>query len=98
MMRRFLEGQRQPWWYSLFAIVVSVLLVAGGGVAYVSKKTRAAVEESERKNCKLVIIIDDYFQKAPLPPAVDDAQARARRDYAAAVHQQRKDFHCDEKR
>lgn len=99
MIRRLLEGQRQPVWYSLASILISVFLVAGIGAAFVTKTVDNGVRESERKQCGLIVIIDDYFNKTtPLPPASDDAQAHARVEYARAVHQQRIDFHCDEKR
>lgn len=98
MIKKFIEGKRQPVWYSLASVFISVILIAAAGGAYVKKTTDRAIHESERKQCALVTIIDDYFRSSPLPPAVDDAQARARKEYARAVHQQRLDFRCDEKR
>jgi hypothetical protein len=98
MIKKLLLGQRQPVWYSLASIFVSVIMVALLGAIYVKKTVDDGVQQSERKQCELVIIIDDYFHKTPLPPATDGAQAQARIEYARAVHQQREDFRCDEKR
>jgi hypothetical protein len=66
MIKKLLLGQRQPVWYSLASIFVSVIMVALLGAIYVKKTVDDGVQRSERKQCGLIIIIDDYFHKTPL--------------------------------
>lgn len=80
-------GERQPWWYSLFAICVSVAIVAGGGVWYVKKTTDKAVHDSQRNWCEVVSTLDQTYSQTP-------PQTESGRKVAIEIHKLRIKFDC----
>lgn len=83
----------QDWRYSIAAVFVTSLIMSGASLLVSARYA----DQAARKNCASIIVIDDYFRKAP-PSQSDDPRAKAARDWAAANHKLRKDLHCDDKK
>lgn len=101
MIRKFIHGARQPFAYSLFAALTSVLLIGGGGAWYVQHATNEAVDranraaaeairQSELKQCTVFVLLDQVYQRTP--PTTDLG-----RSLAVAVHRQVQDLRCYDK-
>jgi hypothetical protein len=73
----------QPVWYSLVAILVSVLVTVAAAVVY----TNSTARESERKWCDVVTTMDDAYQVAP--PTTEIGRKLAR-----DIHRLRERFDC----
>jgi hypothetical protein len=83
MIVKFVRGQRQPVWYSLFAVVTSCLLVGLFAVVY----ARHESHEANRKWCKLVVTLDDAYRRTP--PSTESGKR-----VAAEIHNLRSEFQC----
>lgn len=90
MIRKLIEGQRQPWWYSLIAILISALLIAATSL-YLSKKAtdtaRYESRRSEQKWCEILTVISNSQKSAP--PTTDSG-----RRFASEVERLRIKFEC----
>lgn len=73
----------QPVWYSLVAMLVSVVVLSGAGMYYTNRETR----ESERKWCEFITVLDDAWSSTP-------PQSALGRSVAASLHRLRADFGC----
>lgn len=74
---------RQPVWYSLVAILISVLVTVAATVVY----TNSTARESERKWCSLVSTLDDAYRITP--PTTEIGRKLAR-----DIHTLRERFDC----
>ncbi|GAB2951801.1 hypothetical protein GCM10027280_45240 [Micromonospora polyrhachis] len=73
----------QPLWYTLLAVVVSVLVTAAAALVIADRAAR----ESERRWCDVITTMDEAYRVAP--PQTEIGQ-RLARDLAAL----REDFDC----
>jgi hypothetical protein len=73
----------QPVWYSLLAMLVSMVVLTTAGIVYTNRATR----ESERKWCEFITVLDDAWSSTP-------PQSTLGRAVAASLHKLRTDFGC----
>jgi hypothetical protein len=74
---------RQPIWYSLVAVVVSMILLTVLGAWY----TNRTAAESERKWCELLGVMDEAYSSSP-------PRTEIGRQLARAMNKLRSDFGC----
>lgn len=83
-----------PLWYTIAAIVGSVLLLAVAGVAYTNyalRQSAASEREADRRNdarwCALLVPLDNAYTATP-------PQTQTGKDVAAAIHRLRQQHGC----
>lgn len=90
MIRKFIRSQRQPWWYSLFAILISALLIAGTSL-WQSKRAadyaRAEARKSEQKWCEILVTITNSQKNTP-------PQNESGKRFASEIERLRVKFDC----
>jgi hypothetical protein len=82
----------QDWRYSVAAVFVTSLIMSGASLLVSARYA----DQAARKSCASIVVIDNYFRKAP-PSQGDDPRAKAAREWAAANHKQRRELHCDKR-
>jgi hypothetical protein len=90
VIRKLLRGQRSPLAYSIVMIMSSTFIVVLIGFLYV----KTAIERSEQKQCDQISIVDDYYQHIGFRPTGDVERDKVTREYFAAIHKLRSEYHC----
>lgn len=90
MIQKFIRGQRQPWWYSIVAILISAMLL-GFTSLYLSKRAEITAHREARKSeqqwCELLVTLDNIYQKK-------QPETQAAQQFAAEIHRLKVKFGC----